>query len=613
MNILTLENISMTLGNKVIFRDVNAGIEDNERIGVIGVNGTGKSTILSIVAGKTEPDGGKLTTRNGLRISYLPQNPVFDPDKSVLENVCESVMGEEHWSIEGEARAMLARLGIDDPDVSPKTLSGGQRKRAALAGALLAPCDLLILDEPTNHLDHEMIEWLQNRLESYTGAVLMVTHDRYFLDEVTNRIWEIDRGDIFRYEGNYEVYLQTKQERLDFAMAAERKMAALYKQDLAWMMRGARARATKQKAHIQRFEMLKNREKIVEERDVTISSLPSRLGNKTIELSELGGGYEGKLLFHDFTYTFLKNDRVGILGPNGCGKSTLLRTILGIIPPAEGTVSVGQTVKFGYFGQEYWDSGDFLRKSEAIPDLSVRVIDYIKEGAEYIRTTDGLVSASSMCERFLFDGDQQYTLIESLSGGEKRRLQLLRVLMEAPNVLILDEPTNDLDIRTLQVLEDYLDHFAGILITVSHDRYFLDRTVNRIFAFRKDGTLFRSEGGYEEYRIRCEEENEPAGNASIEESKGTAKSESRGRQKKERPKMKLSYREQKEYDSLEPEIDRLTAESEDLDKQMEKAGADYILLQELTGKKEEVEEELEATIERFLELQELVESFTDGD
>ena len=595
MNILTLENISITLGSKIIFRDVTAGIDDQDRIGVIGVNGTGKSTILSILSGSLEPDEGEITTRNGLKISFLTQNPVFDPQKTILENVTASISGkEEHWNTEGEAKAMLQRFGITDPEVRPELLSGGQKKRAALASALLTPCDLLILDEPTNHLDHDMIEWLEDWLASYKGALLMVTHDRYFLDAVTNTIWEIDKNNIFRYDGNYEKYLQTKQERLDYALAAERKMAALYKQDLAWMMRGARARSTKQKAHIQRFEALRDRDKIVEERNVAISSLPSRLGNKIIEIENISKSYGDRVLFHDFTYTFLKNDRVGIIGPNGCGKSTLLRILLGLTEPDSGTVSTGQTVVPGYFSQE----------NEAL-DESLRVIDYIKEGAEFIRTTEGLVSASSMCERFLFDSNEQYTPISKLSGGEKRRLYLLRILMENPNVLVLDEPTNDLDIQTLQILEDYLDHFSGVVIVVSHDRYFLDRVVNRIFSFEPDGTLRQNEGGYEDYRIRKLAEAPDTITAAPKAEKPS------GRPAREnRPKTRLSYKEQREYDSIEAEIDELTEKSEELEKEMEKYATSYTKLEELTKQKEETDTLLEQKIERFLELQELVDSFS---
>ena len=595
MNIMTLEHIGITLGDRTIFSDVTAGIEDHDRIGLIGVNGTGKSTILAILAGTKLPDHGSVVTRSGLRISYLPQAPSFDPQKSILENAIGAISGQEaHWDTEGEARATLLRLGITDPDARPDTLSGGQKKRAALAAALLTPSDLLILDEPTNHLDHEMIEWLQQWLVSYRGALLMVTHDRYFLDEVVNTIWEIDKADIFRYNGNYEKYLEMKQERLDFARAAERKMAALYKQDLAWMLRGARARSTKQKAHIQRFEALRDRDRIVEERNVMISSLPSRLGNKIIEAEGLSKSYGSKVLFRDFTYTFLRTDRIGIIGPNGCGKTTLIRTLLGLEQPDSGSVSIGQTVVIGYLGQEH-----------APIDDEQRVIDYIRDGAEFIRTPDGLVSASAMCERFLFDSNAQYTQVGRLSGGEKRRLYLLRILMEAPNVLVLDEPTNDLDIQTLQILEDYLDHFAGVVITVSHDRYFLDRVVNRIFSFEGDGQILQSEGGYEEYRMHRQEE-APHQDAM---EKAPRPKESGRRERPARPRTRLSYKEQKEYDSIEQEIDDLTAQSKDLEQQIEAAATSYMQLAELSKQKEAVDTLLDQKIERYLELQELVESF----
>lgn len=595
MNILTLEGISKTQGDKKLFETINAGIGDLDRIGLIGVNGTGKSTLLSILSGREEPDTGTVVMRSGLRVSFLPQNPVFDPEKSVLENVTQMIEGKDsQWNSEGEARAMLARFGIEDPMDMAGNLSGGQRKRAALAAALLTPVDLLILDEPTNHLDHEMTQWLQERLESFRKALLIVTHDRYFLDEVTNTIWELDRQTLYCYEGNYEEYLRKKQERMNFALAAERKMAALYKQDLAWMMRGARARSTKQKAHIARFEALRDREKLIEERNVSIASLPVRMGNKTIEIRDLSGGYEGRILFRNFTYTFLKTDRVGIIGPNGCGKTTLIRMLLGMVPPISGTIEIGQTIAFGYFGQE----------NEAL-DESLRVIDYVKEGAEYIHTAEGLVSASSMCERFLFDKNQQYTPVGKLSGGEKRRLYLLRVLMESPNVLILDEPTNDLDITTLQILEDYLDHFPGILITVSHDRYFLDRVVSRIFSFEADGLLHMSEGGYTEYlehRQEWAEETAPV--------KAPAKAEKTGKPRTERKKTRLTFKEQKEYDTLEDTIDRLTARSAELEKEMAENGANYVRLQELNAQKEQVDQELDEKILRFLELQEMVESFS---
>ena len=607
--ILTLEKIGRELGDRTLIREVNAGIHEGERIGLIGVNGTGKSTLLSIVAGETEPDEGQIIRRNGLRISYLSQNPVFSPDRTVLQHVTGRITGQEaHWDTEGEARAVLKRFGIPDPDGSPEHLSGGQKKRAALAAAILTPCDLLILDEPTNHLDHDMIEWLQDWLDSFPGALLMVTHDRYFLDETAVTIWEIDRETLFRYEGNYEVYLEKKAERLAFARAAERKMAALYRQDLAWMMRGARARSTKQKAHIQRFEALRDREKPEEERQMAISSVSSRLGGKTIELKEVSKAFGGRTLFRDFTYTFLKNDRIGIIGPNGCGKSTLLKVILGELSPDSGSVETGQTVVAGCFHQE----------NEGL-DERATVLQSVRDIAEYIRTPEGLVTAAAMCERFLFDGTMQYTPVAKLSGGEKRRLYLLQVLMAAPNVLVLDEPTNDLDLETLRVLEDYLDHFGGIVIVVSHDRHFLDRVVTRIFSFEPDGTLLQSEGGYEEYRQRKLLSGETAADvgscAGIAASGAGAGAEDAGaarggkKPRVERPKTRLSYKEQREYDGIEALIDELTEKSRRLEQEIAEAATDFVKLQALTEEKDRVEQELEEKIGRYMELQELVDSF----
>ena len=596
MILMTLEGIGISFGETALLKNVTQGIEDYDRIGVLGINGTGKSTLLAIVAGVLEPDAGQIIMRNGLKISYLPQNPVFDPDLNILENVVRNISQEqEFWNVRGEAASMLQKLGIPDSSVMPDTLSGGQRKRAALAAALLTPSDLLILDEPTNHLDHEMIEWLQEQLELYKGALLMITHDRYFLDEVTTSIWEIDRANVYSYPGNYEKYLQEKQTRMNFALSAERKMAALYKQDLAWMMRGARARSTKQKAHIQRFEALRDREKIAEERNVVLESLPSRMGNKTIEIRNLAKSYGDKCLFRDFSYMFLRNDRIGIIGPNGCGKSTLLKILTGEIEPDEGSVEIGQTIKMSCFSQE----------NEKLPS-SGTVIDAVKETGEYVRTADGLITASAMCERFLFSKGKQYTPIEKLSGGEKRRLYLLRILMEAPNVLILDEPTNDLDIQTLQILEDYLDHFSGIVIAVSHDRYFLDRVVNRIFSFEGDGHLHQSEGGYEEYLAHKEGWNFEA----PPEPPKAAEPPKKGKKyRAAAPQKKLTYMQQREYDSIEGVIDELTEKSEKLAEEMAQVSTDYVKLQELTEEKERIDAELDEKMERFLELQELVESF----
>ena len=613
MNILTFENISKSFENRVLLDAVSFGLDDTDKVGVIGVNGTGKSTLLRIAAGALEPDDGRVTSMSGLRTAYLPQNPEFDPSLTVLDNVMAMIYGPGHTGGgDGEALAMLARFGITDPEAMPGILSGGQRKRAALVAALLCPADLLILDEPTNHLDSEMIEYLEERLTRFRGALLMVTHDRYFLDAVTSRIFEIDQGKLYRYDANYAGYLELREERLDARLAAERKMAALYKKDLAWIMRGARARSTKQKAHIQRFEELRDRDKIVEERQVEIQSAKSRLGNKTIELSHVTKSYGGRTLFRDFSYIFLKNDRVGIIGPNGCGKSTLLRVLTGQVPPDEGEVEIGQTVKIGYFGQE-----------NEQPEGGQRVIDYVRDIAEYLPTADGMVTASAMCERFLFDSRMQYAPVAKLSGGEKRRLYLLRVLMSAPNVLILDEPTNDLDIRTLQILEDYLDHFPGIVITVSHDRYFLDRVVTRIFAFSGNGSLVQSEGGYTEFHSRHPEgyaafaaAGQAEAESGLKESRrgvsGTAGEEAgensgKPSWKKHQPKKKLSYKEQQEYDGIEEEISALEEKSRALEAEIPSVSSDYVKLDALMKEKAETDRKLEERMERYLELQDLVD------
>lgn len=597
MNILNVENISKTYMSKPVLSGISVGINDTDKIGVVGTNGTGKSTLLAIVAGKVEPDSGQVVVNNGLRISYLPQNPVFDMNKTLLENITDTIYdGGDHWDKMGEIKANLAKFGIDDPECDPSILSGGQKKRAALVAAIMTPSDLLILDEPTNHLDSDMIEWLEEYLQHFRGALLMITHDRYFLDEVTNQILEIDKGSAYRYEANYSGFLELKQQRLDYEQAAERKAQALYRKDLAWMLRGARARSTKQKAHIQRFEELRDRQRPEEERQVELSSLPSRMGNKTIIIDNISKSYEGKTLFRDFSYTFNKLDRIGIIGQNGCGKSTLLKTIVGTVAPDSGTVEIGQTIKIGYFGQE----------NEAL-DESKRVIDYIKDTAEYIRTAEGLVSASVMCERFLFSPDMQYAPISKLSGGEKRRLYLLRVLMEQPNVIILDEPTNDLDIQTLRILEDYLDGFAGIIITVSHDRYFLDRVVTRIFAFEADGSLYQSEGGYSDYLVHKKQTEVSSGEKSFSQAEPKA---SKTQYRAPREKTKLSYNEQKEYDSIESEIEKLEEKSADLEAQIVAAATDYPKLVALTREKEEVDAEIERKMDRYVELQEMVDSFS---
>ena len=627
INILNVENVSKTYMAKSVLNDVSVGISDTDKIGVVGINGTGKSTLLAIVAGVVEPDSGQVVMNNNLRISYLPQNPVFDMGKTLLENITDKIYaGGDHWDKMGEIKANLAKFGIDDPECNPEVLSGGQKKRAALVAAVMTPSDLLILDEPTNHLDSEMIEWLEDFLKRFKGALLMITHDRYFLDEVTNQIIEIDKGNVYRYETNYSGFLELKEQRLEYEKAAERKAASLYRKDLAWMLRGARARSTKQKAHIQRFEALRDRQLPEEERFVTLSSLPTRMGNKTIVIEGISKGYDGRVLFKDFSYTFGKLDRIGVIGPNGCGKSTFLKSIIGDIKPDTGSVEIGQTIKIGYFGQE----------NEAL-DEKIRVLDYIKDVAEFIKTPDGMVSATMMCERFLFTPDMQYAPIAKLSGGEKRRLYLLRVLMDSPNVIILDEPTNDLDIQTLRILEDYLDSFPGIILTVSHDRYFLDRVVTRIFSFEGSGVILQSEGGYSDYVVRKKADRDGSDNSDRSGKGGsTGKSGSGAQQgggsgksgggasqgssddtseksakgyRPVREKTKLSYAEQKEYDNIESEIEELENKCKEVEKQIALSTTDFTRLMQLENEKAELEATIEAKMERYIELQEMVDSF----
>ncbi len=503
MNLLTIEHLTKSYTERLLFDDTSFSINEGEKIGLIGINGTGKSTLLRIVAGLEEPDQGTVVKGRNLDIRFLSQNPIFHEGDTILESIVRDNEGHEHvWDLESQAKAMLTRLGFSDFDSKVETLSGGQRKRVALVSVLLGNTDLLVLDEPTNHLDSSMAEWLEDYLKRFRGALLMVTHDRYFLDSVTNRIVELDKGKLYNYQENkvngggadregtlgcYEGYLKLKAERMDMEAATERKRQSILKVELEWMQRGARARSTKQKAHIQRYENLRDQEGIKIDQTVELDSVSSRLGRTTVELNEINKAFGEKVLMKDFTYVFLKNDRIGIIGPNGSGKSTLMKIIAGWLEPDAGTVTIGQTVKMGYFSQE----------SEDV-DGSVKVIDYIRNVAEYVKTKDGSVSASQMLERFLFPSSVQFTTVSKLSGGEKRRLYLLRILMEAPNVLLLDEPTNDLDIQTLTILEDYLDSFQGIVVTVSHDRYFLDRVVRRIFAFEGQGRVTQYDGGFTE-------------------------------------------------------------------------------------------------------------------
>ena len=498
MNILNIEHISKIYGEKVIFDDVSLGIHSGDKIGVIGVNGTGKTTLLKIIAKINEPDKGQIICGNGIRVSYLPQNPEFPKKQSILEYVMD---GKEHqdWKTESEAKTILTKLGIYDFDEGCDHLSGGQKKRVALARTLVDPTEVLILDEPTNHLDNDMVLWLEEFLNSFRGVLIMVTHDRYFLDRVTNKIVEIDKGKLYEYDTNYSGFVELKVQREEMELATERKRQSLLRVEMEWMKQGIKARGTRQRARTERFEELKNAKGPSMQQNVEMDSISSRLGKTTIELEHISKGFGDKHLINDFSYIFLRDDRIGFIGPNGCGKSTLMKMIMGILKPDEGNITIGDTVKIGYFAQENEDmTGD------------IRVIDYIRNVAEYIQTTKGQASASQMLDRFLFPPELQYTPLDKLSGGEQRRLYLLKVLMEAPNVLILDEPTNDLDIQTLTILEDYLDRYEGIVVTVSHDRYFLDRTMKRIFAFEGDGKLRQYEGGYTDYSLKKSAEKEIA-------------------------------------------------------------------------------------------------------
>ena len=595
MNILTAEHLKKSYTERLLFDHADFYLHEGEKVGILGINGTGKSTLLKILAGIEEPEEGNVVLANHVVMRYLPQHPVFKEGQTVLEAVLDVHKGDETlYNLESDAKTMMTRLGIMDFSQPVEQLSGGQKKRLALVAALVAPADILILDEPTNHLDNAMADWLEEFLKKWRGSLIMVTHDRYFLDSVTNRIVEIDKGKIYSYETNYSGFLKLKSEREASALASERKRQSILRVELEWMMRGARARSTKQKAHIQRYENLKNQEAPKFDSQIEITSVFSRMGRTTIELDSLSKSYGDKVLFKDFTYYFLKNDRIGFLGPNGCGKTTLMKVIAGQILPDSGTVTVGQTVKIGYYTQEI-----ALERSAGIAymDPSMRVIDYIKQTAEYVQTDEGRVSASKMLERFLFPPEEQYNFIGKLSGGEKRRLNLLRVLMEAPNVLILDEPTNDLDVTTLTILEDYLDHFDGIVITVSHDRYFLDRIVKRIFAFDGKGNLRQHEGGYTEYAARISAE-EPQVQAKAPVKKGV---DTRVREKK----LKFSYKEQKDYETIEEDIARLEGKIEELENSMSRFASDFVKLNQIVKEKEEAEALLEEKMERWMYLEDL--------
>lgn len=618
MNLLSLENITKAYTERVLLDGASFFLQEGEKVGIIGINGTGKSTLLKLAAGLEEPDTGSCTKANHVVIRYLPQTPEFDDSCTVWEHVEKKISESTQWDMEGEAKSMLQTLGIVRLEQKISELSGGQRKRLALAEILMQPCDILVLDEPTNHLDHAMAAWLEDYLKRWRGSLIMVTHDRYFLDSVSNRIVEIDKGKIYSYDTNYSGFLELKAQREEMEAATERKRQSILRVELEWVKRGARARSTKQKARLERYEEMKNQHGPQSDGQVSMSSITTRMGNTTIEIDGISKSYGGHTFIRDFSYIFLKNDRVGFVGTNGCGKTTLMKLLAGREEPDSGSIKVGQTIRIGYYSQEIETSKE---AGIAYMDPKMRVIDYIRETAEFVRTEDGLISASAMLERFLFPPQAQYSLIGKLSGGERRRLNLLRVLMESPNVLILDEPTNDLDISTLTILEDYLDHYQGIVIVVSHDRYFLDRTVNRIFAFEDGGVLRQYEGGYTDYALKAGESaqcNLSVQDGIISSAAGGTEGADTGseaggraayenyRANRER-KLKFSYKEKQEYETIEQDILDLEEMLESLDAEMAANATNSKRLSELAAEREQTEADLEHKMERWEYLEELAE------
>lgn len=604
MSVINVEHISKLYGDKMILEDLSCSVDEGDKIGIIGINGTGKSTLLRIIAGEEEADEGKIIFSNGMTIGWMGQNPEFDEESSILKYVCEGKKIEDDYGYESDAKAMLTVLELENFDEKIKNLSGGQKKRAALCKVLLQKPDILILDEPTNHLDNKMSDWLENYLKSFRGVLLMVTHDRYFLDKVTNHIWEVEGGKVYYYDENYSGYLERKAEREERELASERKRQSILRSEVKWVMRGARARSTKQKARLERFEQLKAMDSPKTAKQVEMGSVGTRLGKKTIELYDISKAYGDKVPFKHFSYIFKRFERIGFVGHNGCGKSTLMKILADLEQADSGAIEWGETIKIGYFAQEC-----------EVMDERERVIDYIKDAAEYVRTSEGLVSASKMLERFLFSSDMQYTPIAKISGGERRRLYLLKVLMQSPNVLILDEPTNDLDIATLRVLEDFLDEFAGIVITVSHDRYFLDRTVDRIAAF-ENGNIVVYEGDYTEYqeksgRIEADSIDSVDSGSGLHIKKSNEKKKEGREQwlasKNKEKKLKFSYKEQKEFETIDEDIEKLEEKIAELEEQISKCATDFIKLNELMQEKEKTEAELSDKMERWVYLNDLAE------
>lgn len=601
MNILNAEKISKTYGEKVLFDKVVLGVNKGDKIGVIGVNGTGKSTFLKIIAGIEEPDAGEIVSGRGVTVSYLAQAPQFNPGDTIVGYVIK----DKNNASEAEAKTILTKLGITDFDAAINTLSGGQRKRIALARTLVSPAEVLILDEPTNHLDSDMVIWLEEYIKKFKGELIMVTHDRYFLDNVTNRIVELDGGKLYGYDTNYSGFLELKTQREEMERATEAKRANILRRELEWIRRGCQARSTKQQARIDRYEDMKEASRQArasfENKALEMNSVSTRLGKKTIELSDICKSFGEKKVIDDFTYIFLRDDRIGIIGKNGCGKSTLMKIITGNLKPDSGSVEIGDTVRIGYFMQE----------NEPL-DEKMTVLEFVRSIGEYVTTATGKATASQMCEKFLFGPKSQWTPISKLSGGEKRRLYLLSVLMSAPNVLILDEPTNDLDIETLEILEDYLDGFAGIVIVVSHDRYFLDRTVDRIFSFEGGGRLKQYEGGFSDYYEKKQAENGIASDGAVQSVKeavsgDTTSAKPKKYYKERENKLKFTYAEQKEYDTIDDDIASLESKIEELDGEIAGAATQYSRLNELMQEKADVEAQLEHKMDRWVYLNDIAE------
>ena len=596
MILLSAQNISKTYMERKVLDDVSFFLNEGDKVGIIGINGTGKSTLLRILAGAEESDSGDIVRTNGIRISYLPQIPEFEEHGSVLEQVMLHLPDDLREAKEFEAKSILGKLGITDYTRDISSLSGGERRRAGIAAALIQPSDVLLLDEPTNHIDNETVRLLEEQLLKYRGAIVMVTHDRYFLNSITKKIVEVDRGKLYECEGNYAAYLEQKAQREADAEAKERRNRTIYRRELAWIRRGVRARGTKSKDRIERFHELENREIPVEAEKLQLQSISSRLGKKTVELENVTKSMNGKCLIRDFSCTLMRDARIGIVGHNGAGKSTLLRMITGETFADSGSVVLGDTVNIGYFSQE----------CESM-NPSQRVIEYIRDTADIIHTPDGTVTAAQMLERFLFTPELQWSRIEKLSGGERKRLYLLKILMSAPNILLLDEPTNDLDIATLTILEDYLENFSGAVIAVSHDRYFLDKMSNEIWELCGDGNINRYNGNYSDYSEKKKSEAELS-----------ADSEEKPAEKKKRTytgktRLKFSFKEQREYDTIDDDIALLEEKIAEAEKEILKSSSDYVKLQELSDKKEQLEAELSEKMDRWVYLNDLAERIANGE